>query len=336
LDKKHPFYSQLNPCFKYSPLLLEKIIYAGQLSCYGKASEVVAMMMNISISGSQAWRVTNYHGEQMGEKEQIPERALPVLAKGECLYAEVDGSMVLTREKENPSDSGWKEVKVGRLFKSKDDCVTTDKQRGVIVQSQYLAHLGEKQPFVRQMDELIDSFGALGNRLIFISDGATWIKNWQTDIFPDAVQIIDYFHVLEHIYEFSNAYFTDKATGKAWVNDQELLLQDSQADKVVETIKALPAGNAQNETNREKLIDYLMNNLDRMDYKRYRKLGAGIIGSGAIESAHRTVVQERLKLSGQRWNKKGAQNVLNLRVAYKSGTWNRIVELIKKPKKPAA
>jgi hypothetical protein len=336
LSKKHPFYSQLNPCFKYSPLLLEKITYAGQLSCYVKAVEVVAMMMDISISGSQAWRVTNYHGQQMGERERIPQRALPVLAKDECLYAEVDGSMILTREKENPADSGWKEVKVGRIFKAKDDCVTTEKQRGAIVQSQYLAHLGEKQPFVRQMDELIDSFGALGNRLIFISDGATWIKNWQTDIFPEAIQIIDYFHVVEHIYEFSGGYFNDGVMSKAWVNDQELLLQDSQADQVIENIKGLPTGNMQSENNRDKLIDYLMNNLDRMDYKRYRKLGAGIIGSGAIESAHRTVVQERLKLSGQRWNKKGAQNVLNLRVAHKSGTWNRIVDLIKNPNKLAA
>jgi hypothetical protein len=92
---------------------------------------------------------------------------------------------------------------------------------------------------------------------------------------------------------------------KTWVNDQKLLLQDSQAGKVIENIKALPVGNTQSESNRDNLIDYLMNNLDRMDYKRYRKLGAGIIGSGAIESAHKTVVQERLKLSGQRWRKKG-------------------------------
>jgi len=41
-------------------------------------------------------------------------------------------------------------------------------------------------------------------------------------------------------------------------------------------------------------------------------------------------VQERLKLSGQRWNKKGAQNVLNLRVVYKSGAWNKVIDLIKK------
>jgi hypothetical protein len=316
--------------------VIEKITYAGQLSCYEKADEVIAMLMDISVPASQAWRVTNYYGEQMGEKEKIPQRSLPVLAKDESLYVEVDGSMILTREKENATDTGWKEVKVGRVFKAKDDCVSTDKQRGCIVQSQYIAHLGGKRSFVRQMDELIDSFGALGNRLIFISDGATWIKNWQTDIFPEAVQIIDYFHVLEHIHEFSGMYFDDNTRAKAWVKDQCLLLQDSQVLKVIGNIKALPAGSTQSENNRNNLIDYLTNNADRMDYKRYCKLGAGIIGSGAIESAQRTVVQERLKLSGQRWNKKGAQHVLNLRVVYKSGAWNKVTDLIKNPPKRAA
>ena len=58
---------------------------------------------------------------------------------------------------------------------------------------------------------------------------------------------------------------------------------------------------------------YLASNQDRMDYKAYRKQGL-LIGSGAIESAHRTVMQRRLKRSGQRWSIKGTQRVLNLRV----------------------
>jgi len=43
-----------------------------------------------------------------------------------------------------------------------------------------------------------------------------------------------------------------------------------------------------------------------MDYTRYRKIGCGIIGPGAIESAHRTIIQKRLKQAGQRWGKAGA------------------------------
>ena len=59
-------------------------------------------------------------------------------------------------------------------------------------------------------------------------------------------------------------------------------------------------------------------NSSRMDYQKYRQLGCGIIGSGAIESAHRTVIQKRMKPSGQRWSMVGAQNMLNLRVMNKN------------------
>ena len=65
-----------------------------------------------------------------------------------------------------------------------------------------------------------------------------------------------------------------------------------------------------------------------MNYPEYDKLGY-YIGSGAIESAHRTVVQKRLKLSGQRWTIDGAQRVLNLRVLKMSGKWNVVQDAIR-------
>ncbi|MBK7099272.1 MAG: hypothetical protein IPH58_14205 [Sphingobacteriales bacterium] len=77
------------------------------------------------------------------------------------------------------------------------------------------------------------------------------------------------------------------------------------------------------------LIDYYESNKTRMNYPQYKKIGAGIIGSGAIESAHRTVVQKRMKQSGQRWSRRGAQNMLNLRVTKKNNRWSKIVELVK-------
>lgn len=52
----------------------------------------------------------------------------------------------------------------------------------------------------------------------------------------------------------------------------------------------------------------------------YRKIGSGIFGSGAIELAHRKVIQKRMKQSGQRWGKAGAQNMLNLRVTKCNGS----------------
>ena len=47
-----------------------------------------------------------------------------------------------------------------------------------------------------------------------------------------------------------------------------------------------------------------------------------------MEAAHRHVIQSRMKLSGQRWTIKGAQQVANLRVANKSDQWNEVIQLI--------
>lgn len=67
-----------------------------------------------------------------------------------------------------------------------------------------------------------------------------------------------------------------------------------------------------------------------MDYKKYKQIGCGIIGLGAIESAPRTVVQKRIKQSGQRWSSKDAQNMLNLfRVTYMNEKWDNVIQLVK-------
>ena len=104
------------------------------------------------------------------------------------------------------------------------------------------------------------------------------------------------------------------------------LLLNGEVQKIINELSSVLVKSEQ----AEKLIDYYESNKTRMDYPLYKKLGAGIIGSGAIESAHRTVVQKRMKQSGQRWSRKGAQNMLYLRVTKKNNQWSRIVELTKK------
>ena len=78
---------------------------------------------------------------------------------------------------------------------------------------------------------------------------------------------------------------------------------------------------------------YLQANRDRMEYKTYRERGL-LMGSGAIESAHRTVMQRRLKRAGQRWSINGAQRVLTLRVCAMSNRWQLVRQHIE-PFNPA-
>jgi hypothetical protein len=76
--------------------------------------------------------------------------------------------------------------------------------------------------------------------------------------------------------------------------------------------------------------------MGRMDYTYYRQLGCGIIGSGAVESAHRTVIQRRMKLSGQHWSREGVKNMLRLRVLAMNKQWSKIIHVLRRPQRVAA
>jgi hypothetical protein len=298
--------------------------YCGQLDSYEKSNEVLKEMLQIEVSETQIYRVTDFYGKAMADSvNDAP--VLSAVKADEVMYVEVDGSMILTREE------GWSEVKVGRLFKS-NDCLHTEEKAGWISHSQYTAHLGSYKKFTKMMDNLIDQYGHLDNRLVFVSDGATWIKNWIEDAFPKAVSILDYYHVCEHLHAFSSTVFSDKTKEEIWTEKQKEWLLKGEVEKVIGNIKQI----GKNSAAMHQLINYYSSNINRMNYPAYQKIGCGIIGSGAIESAHRTLVQKRMKQSGQRWTWKGAQHMLNLRVVRKNKDWNKIIELTKTNFKAAA
>ena len=291
--------------------------YCGQLDSYEKSNEVLKEMLQIEVSETQIYRVTDYYGKAVAATVN-EEPVLSSVKADEVMYVEADGSMILTREE------GWSEVKVGRIFKS-SDCLHAEGKPGWISHSQYTAHLGSHKEFTKTLDGLIDKYGSLGNRLVFVSDGATWIKNWVEDAFPKAISILDYYHVCEHLHEFSSSIFKDKAKEKLWTDKQKQWLLKGEVKTVISNIKRI----GKNSEIANQLISYYSKNKNRRNYQDYVKIGCGIIGSGAIESAHRTVVQKRMKQSGQRWSNKGAQNMLNLRVLTMNGQWDKVVQLIR-------
>ena len=105
-----------------------------------------------------------------------------------------------------------------------------------------------------------------------------------------------------------------------------MLLLNVKADAVMNNITQLKVNSPKVRSQRKILLAYYGTHRNRMNYKTYRDNNL-MIGSGPIEAAHRNVIQQRMKLSGQRWTMKGAQQMANLRVAHKSNQWNKIVEL---------
>ena len=295
----------------------ELIVYAGQLDCYGKCNEVIGHFTGVQITSSQAHRVTDTYGEEVGKTlNEHPSLTPP--QKDEVVYVQADGSFLLARK------DGWKEVKPGRIFKG-SDCIDACEKPCWISNSQYVAHLGGHKKFTEQMEHFIDSYDHTAGKIVFITDGAPWLMNWIEDAYPLSKSVLDFYHACEYLHHFSGVHFKDKTDEKKWVEAQKELLLNSQAKQVIENVQGL--GSSKKEAGR--LIEYYKGNIDRMDYKAYKKIGCGIIGSGAIESAHRQVIQKRMKQSGQRWSKKGAQHMLNLRVISCNNQWEKIVALTK-------
>jgi hypothetical protein len=245
---------------------------------------------------------------------------------GECLdqgrtsrvYSMVDGSMIFTRE------GGWKEVKLGRVFEQRDHLAIDSKGRNWIKNSQYVAHLGDLRGFLDKMETVIPT----QSELVFIADGAKWIWNWIESIYPEAVQILDFYHAKEHACEFAALQFKEEQARNQWIDQAQDWLMDDQLDLLIEEINQLKPINQLAAKAREKLLGYYWNHYHRMQYQSFQEKGL-LIGSGPIESAHRTVIQKRLKRSGQRWIRANAQKVCNLRVANLSNKWKLMIDLVK-------
>ncbi len=232
----------------------------------------------------------------------------------EVVYCEVDGSMILTREDK------WKEVKLGRVFRS-GSILPEATDRQWIKESEYIAHLGNHEEFEEKMSVLLDRYEKKDESLVFVTDGAKWIDQWIKACYPTATTILDYYHAAEHIGEFANKFFDEDKKSKKWTKRMNTKLINQGGNYVIKRIQSLSNTDEEKEEVKQDLLTYLKNNAHRMNYPKYKKVGL-LIGSGAIEAAHRTVIQKRLKLSGQRWSKPGAQNVLNLRTLHMSGHWS--------------
>jgi len=309
--------------FSISPYMQELVTYAGHLDCYAKCEEILEKYTSVKVPPTQIYRVTDHVSESLKSEDLKGERTLKPLSKDDHLYVEIDGSMIPTRKNDEP----WKEVKLGRLFRGAD-CLNPNTDDSYLVDSQYVGHFGSSVDFCKKAGGVIDAYGDLKNRLVFINDGATWIREWIADHYPLAVSVLDFYHALEYLYEFAGqAFLGDPLQKDKWCDLQKELLLASEVETVIDHISSTKAS----EKDKMKIINYYQNNKERMKYKQYRNIGCGIIGSGAIESAHRTVIQKRMKLSGQRWSIKGAKNMLRLRVISMNKQWAKVIDFLKTP-----
>lgn len=281
-------------------------------------------LLGLELSAKQIERVCHYFGEHLEEPQEASEP--PAWSGSGPIYGMVDGSMVLTRK------TGWREIKLGRLFAEDAHEKGQTSQRGRITGSVYTAHLGHYEAFLSKWQ--LELARVEKQRLVFLADGAQWFWDWVCEAHPEALQILDYYHCKSYLWDFAKVYFKDKDKRATWVAHQQERLFEDAVETVIETIERLPHRGVEDRIARQKILSYYGNNRSRMYYGSYRRRGL-LIGSGPIEAAHRNVIQQRLKLAGQRWTQAGVQQVATLRVVRKSDRWQRVIALTRTRKRAA-
>lgn len=312
MPKRHP-YCRTPYGFQMSPYLQELVVFAGQNHVFEDASEQLEKLASVQVTAKQVERLTHGYGELLEVSSKGLSKEVQQLDQ-QMHYGMIDGGMVLTRE------DNWKEMKLSRVFKA-DSHMESSEKRNFIRESSYTAHFGGCNPFFRKLENTTDYLA----NMVWICDGAKWIWNWIESSYPDHTQILDYFHCVERLHGFAKDAFKNPDQRTQWLNQQEELLQEDEAKTVIANINLMTCKGKAKQGQRT-ILTYYENNLKRMNYKTYRDQGL-LIGSGPMEAAHRHVIQQRMKLSGQRWTIQGAQQVANLRVTNKSGNWQQIVEL---------
>jgi hypothetical protein len=317
--------------FKMTREMMCEVAFWGQnQSSFKSASSIIKKVYGVNISSETVRAITDYVGKIVFEEDseeagRIYEGASKIAndkSKAGVLYIQADGAALNTRTK-NAEGSTWRENKLGMVFSSDNIRTKINKKGelvGTILKKEYTSYVGSVQKFKKYLFAcaIRNGYGVYKETVI-LSDGAAWIRNMGKEQFPDAIQILDLFHLCENTYTYAKAIFkNDETKYKPWAEDIIEKLKNGEKQEVIKILKSLK--NRKIPKGTVNLCAYLENNIDRIDYKLYKDKGY-YVGSGAIESGNKVVLQKRLKLAGMRWDALSAQYLLSLRAKYESNLW---------------
>jgi hypothetical protein len=283
---------------------------------YGRAVIHLRRHHGIRISKQFLEKVTQtvgafwLHRDDQDADNSLREKTIPFPTpdeKPDCCCVFADGTMVHT-------DGAWHEIRVG----------TVSTTRGEETRKSSIARFADVERFGADLWRKACQCGYPGaSRKAFISDGSHWIRNIAQHHFSDAVPILDWYHLAEHISTCANEVFGEETEeSKQWARRIRDIMKEGRVDEALQEVEELPGHRGRRRKAKHELITYLTNNGDRVDYPRYRKLGLPI-GSGEVEADCKALVQARCKQSGMRWSKRGAEQVLRVRCALRDGSFDQ-------------
>ena len=243
----------------------------------------------------------------------------------DTIYLHADGAMVPILGEESIE---YKENKLGLVYTDKGIVRKTSrkgKERVMIRNKRYVSSIGEGvEPFKKMMyaSALENGYRRAKNK-IFLTDGAVWLKKMKEEFFPEALHILDWYHAVDHLWGTAKKMFGEQnhAACIEWVNPKKELLWEGRVEDVIRELTKEGMKSKKHQTELFELRGYYVSNKSAMQYDQFRNQGF-FIGSGAIESANKYIVADRLKRTGMRWTLQHANAIIWLRCKYFEDQWD--------------
>ena len=313
---------------------------AGRIS-FKESSRMIEKLAALHVSAKQIERVAEALGEEISENERSVIKDGTACSK--TMYLGIDGTGCPVGKEETEGRKGkqpdgsakTREVKLVVTFsadsKDKNGTPVRDKESVTYNAAIESASTGDT-------DETISDFAARVEReskrrgfdkaekKVILGDGAKWIWNIATELFPDAIQIIDLYHAKGTISRVAKGvYGPESDLGKRWGKELRDDLEAGRIDIILEKLE--PHLNDSKEA--VSCRKYLLHNRDRLNYPHFRKMGLST-SSGIVESGCRHVIGARVKQSGMHWSVAGANSIIALRCSMLSGRFDNFMSERKK------
>ncbi len=308
----------------YTPGLARLLCLEGaDETTYLKAERHLEQTGGIKVSARQIQRVVQRVGQAAQQWQQRPAQS----GDGDApiMYVSADGTGVPMvseelkgrRGKQPDGTAKTRQVYLGCVFtqhKTDEDGHPVRDWESTTYLSSFQS-IDEFGPCLRQ-EAIRRGMGQAG-KVVLLIDGAAGLENMGKHNFKDSVQIVDFYHAMEHAGQVLEAllgknHVDYKKRHRHWAKQ---LLNDRVSALIKQTRREC-AGRLQEQAVQEQL-GYFVRNVSRMQYGSFRQAGY-FIGSGVVEAGCKTVIGGRCKQSGMFWSKTGAENILALRCIHSS------------------
>ncbi|MEO5729474.1 MAG: hypothetical protein ABI134_33550 [Byssovorax sp.] len=319
---------------RWTPLAAQQAVWVVAQLTPLRAEELFARIGNMTPSKSSLdrlpkamsarWETERAQFEKaLRDGDVIPQHAVTVAVSLDGVLAPMrDGDAQKKREKTaeegrlTRGPAGYREVGCGTL----SFCDT----EGDMISAVRIARMPETKKATLKRTLLSDVTAALAERpdlrLVKIADGA--LDNWTflANEVPGGVEILDFYHAVEHLDgALGSVYGEGTVEARKRFAALRFVLQEEAdgAEKIIRALDYLHKRHAKNARVTKELA-YFRNNRHRMRYHEFAAEGLPI-GSGVVEAACKTLVTQRMKQSGMRWDEAGGQAILTVRGWTQSG-----------------